>query len=296
VLARKSCPVCQGTPIEVRHGWLFQCNGCELLSSTLDPEIPTVVGHSQIDEAARANGLAVTRQRNNAVILDQLEQLLGGAKHRLLDVGCGQGQFLLDATKRGFTVIGIEPDANVAPKTAAMTQCAVRPGFFPEVVAADERFDAIIFNDVFEHIPDATGAIQACHAHLEPGGILVLNCPDRRGVFYRYGNFLDKLGISAPFHRLWQKGLPSPHVWYFTPSDLIRLGQTVGLRERATVALLPIAFKGLADRIFHVEGQSKLLGMAAYIAALLSLPLLRVLPHDIGVVFLSKSDDRSAKE
>jgi SAM-dependent methyltransferase len=285
------CPACRGQRIEIRHGWLFECMGCGLLSSSLKPEIPTSSGLSQINENVRGRGLAAIRRQNNIVILDHIERALGTNKRTILDVGCGLGQFMRDATERGFNVIGIEPDANVAPAAAALSGREVRAGFFPDVVAPDERFDVIVFNDVFEHIPDAAGAIKACRTFLALGGLLVINCPDRRGIFYRCGNLLDRLGISGPFHRLWQKGLPSPHVWYFTPSDLIRIGQSVGLEKRSTVSLMPITYDGLADRIFYIEGQSKFLGVMTYIGTLLAFPLLRLLPHDVGVVFLGRSQD-----
>jgi SAM-dependent methyltransferase len=284
------CPVCGTLPVLLWHDWLFRCNGCGLLSSTLEPAIPVSSDVSRIDEASRARGLDPVRQRNNGRIIEELKSLKGGGRFRILDVGCGQGQFLVDATAHGYSVVGIEPDANVAPQTATRTNVEVRQGFFPDVVQAHEQFDAIIFNDVFEHIPNAAGAIAACARHLAPGGVLVLNCPNRDGVFYWLGDILDRVGSSAPFDRLWQRNLPSPHVWYFTPQHLLRIGQSVGLSQRAVVTLLPIVREGLADRIFHIDGQSKVLGVATYLATLVALPMLHLMPHDIGVVFLSKPD------
>lgn len=281
------CPICKARPSEIRHGWLYKCGGCGLLSSTLKPAIPTAAQASRIDEASRARGLDPIRTRNNAIILERLKAFLPAGRRKLLDVGCGQGQFLTDARQQGFDVTGIEPDANVAPQTMTRIGAPVRQGFFPEVVAAGETFDAIVFNDVFEHIPDATGAIAACRRHLATGGILVLNCPNKDGVFYRAGDVLDRVGVTAPFDRLWQRNLPSPHVWYFTPRHLSMLGRSVGLETRDTLLLQPIVREGLADRIFHIEGQSRALGVVTYAATLVALPVLSLLPHDIGVVFMT---------
>jgi len=282
------CPVCGTQPTIFRHAWLYRCGSCGLLSSTLSPEIPDHPTASRIDEASRGRGLDPVRRRNNEIILCQLGLYLSpGAS--ILDVGCGQGQFLVDAAARNYLLTGIEPDANVAPQTKKKTGIEVRQGFFPDVLDEEERFDAIIFNDVFEHIPSALAAIRACANHLTPGGVLVLNCPDSNGIFYRIGNFLDLCGVSTPFDRLWQKNLPSPHVWYFTTTHLLQLGKSVGLSEITTISLLPIVREGLADRIFHINGQSKILGVATYVATLAALPLLSVLPRDIGVVFLTKS-------
>ena len=46
-------------------------------------------------------------------------------------------------------------------------------------------FDAIIFNDVFEHLPDPIDAIVAVERLLADDGILVLNLPSSDGLFFR---------------------------------------------------------------------------------------------------------------
>jgi len=147
----------------------------------------------------------------------------------------------------GFKVQGIEPDANVVGGNWAHG-VQVRCGLFPDVLAPDDRFDVIVFNDVLEHIPDLRRAISAAASHLRPGGVLCLNCPDKRGILFIVASLLDRVGILGPYDRLWQKGLPSPHVWYFTPALLRRAvegdGFTLGRihpseHDRAKRALEP---------------------------------------------------------
>lgn len=86
----------------------------------------------------------------------------------------------------------------------------VRPGYFPDALTPDESFDAIVFNDVIEHIPDIASALDACNARLSENGLLVLNLPNSRGFFYRLSKIFARLGWRNPFNRLWQKDLPSP--------------------------------------------------------------------------------------
>src|SRR5690606_11668960 len=100
--------------------------------------------------------------------------------------------------------------------------------YFPDALAPGERFDAIVFNDVIEHIPDIGRALAACRERLAPGGMLLLNLPSSSGVFYRASKLLRRLGVAGHFERMWQKGLPSPHLHYVDPTNLARLLDRAG--------------------------------------------------------------------
>lgn len=286
---QRFCEVCNGRIYRLRHDWLFRCATCACLSSTLEPNIKAEALTTSIDEDARKLGLDPIRQQNNARILDGLSRL-GVKGGTLLDVGCGHGQMLEDAIGRGFHAIGIEPDGNVVERARGRTGAEVRQGFFPGQTKLGETFDVIVFNDVLEHIPGARGVIEASAHLLAPDGILVLNCPSQRGIFYRIANLLDRMGIHEPFGRLWQKDLPSPHVWYFSPDHLQKLGQLANLRTLLVETLLPIARLGLRERIFHVSGQSLIFNYLTYAMVWVAYPALNLCPRDIGVVFLGKRE------
>jgi len=285
-----SCPSCGGHFRAGRHAWIYECDTCGLLKSNLPPQIPEVRSTSRVDEAGRLRGLSGPRRMSNAVILDALEGLFGNRTRTILDVGCGHGLFMTDATNRGFSCQGIEPDANVFEVVAAKGY-VVRRGYFPEVLPGECVFDAIVFNDVFEHMPDAAATLDACRHHLAPNGILVLNCPSRSGFFYRLADLLDRLGLHGPFDRLWQRGLPSPHLWYFSPEDLHRLANAHGFEVSRTIRLAPLGLAGLKQRIFHIQGQSKLMSWSALLATLVVLPFLTLLPKDTGIVVCVKRNE-----
>jgi hypothetical protein len=122
--------------------------------------------------------------------------------------------------------------------------------------------------------------LSASAAHLAPGGLLCVNCPDRRGLFYRVADIADALGFSGALERLWQVGLPSPHLWYLTPAALERAAARAGLKRVATARLKTIAVSGLWGRIRYVKTQSLGLSLAAYAFALATQPLARLLPAD----------------
>lgn len=282
------CPVCDGPFTRYRHDWLFRCSGCGLLASNLEPRIPARAAPTVLDEERRTLGLADIRAQNDKTVLNRIQNILQGKARRLLDVGSGLGFFLKEANARGFQVNGIEPDANVVDETRKLG-LPVRQGYFPECLQSGEIFDVIVFNDVLEHIPNLTSTLNACMAHLAPAGLVVLNCPNRRGTFYRIANLMDRVCVHGPLNRLWQRDLPSPHLWYFKSVELRRLGEKHGLIFVEKLDLLPVTVRGILHRIFYVRNQPVLMGCAALVGSLLLMPFLAILPRDIGVVFLRKT-------
>ena len=103
------------------------------------------------------------------------------APGRLLDVGCGDGRFLAQMVKQGWTGIGIEPDpAAVAVGLAAGLD--VRLGDLASQGFADDHFDAITCKHVIEHVRDPVGLLSECHRILRPGGRLVVVTPNALGL------------------------------------------------------------------------------------------------------------------
>jgi SAM-dependent methyltransferase len=284
--AKSSCPVCGGRFQSYRKGWIKRCSSCGVLSSELQPQISDHCAGTVLDENKRLRGLSAARRRSNLMILEVLKAHLDSEHRLIVDIGCGHGLFIRDAVEQGFEVEGIEPDGNVVETTRKWTGRTIRQGYFPGVLGDSERFDAIVFNDVLEHIPDVYAAVEACRNHLNVGGLVVLNCPDQRGVFYRAASVLDRLGVTAPFMRMWQYGLPSPHLWYFSVQHLVDIGRKAGFDVIEVKGVVPIALSGLWERVTYVNGQSRILNAAVFALTALALPFLEILPRDTSIVFL----------
>ena len=58
-------------------------------------------------------------------------------------------------------------------------------GLLPDAMPDGARFDAITFNDVFEHLPDVNGLAQILPDYLEPGGPVVVTLPIADGLIFR---------------------------------------------------------------------------------------------------------------
>jgi MPBQ/MSBQ methyltransferase len=107
--------------------------------------------------------------------------------HRILDVGCGYGSFVLVARCGGLEAFGLEP-AEFELRWARRRLGDVRPEDDPAAVylRADaaavpfeaESFDAVCFWNVVEHLPNAGRALAEAARVLRPGGSLFLIAPN----------------------------------------------------------------------------------------------------------------------
>lgn len=293
-LTPPACDLC-GTPMQMGlTSWHFFCPNCSLERSTLQPQINTL--HS-LDEAQRATALKSLRNHNFARLLAWLGQQCTWqsatqgqqspvARPKLLEVGCAHGWFLQQAQQH-YDVQGIEPDQPIA--TSAQAQgLAVRQGFFPQALGDDERFDIIVFNDVLEHIPDVGQVLQHCHQHLNVGGYLLINAPDSQGFFYQLSKKLARFNQLSAFERMWQHGLPSPHVYYFNTRSIQQLAAAQNFVLQDRMALPSVALAGLRERIGYTQAHSKLQSFCMYHAIRLALPWIQRQKPDIQVWLLRK--------
>jgi len=288
----QTCPCCGAALRRGLCDWHWACPACAYESATLEAGINQADRHERIDESARSGALRELRQANFARLLALIESHLpalppGQARARLLDVGAGHGWFVQAASAR-HEVTGIEPDDGIRASAAA-GGVTLMPGYFPDCLRDGQRFEAITFNDSLEHMPDPRAVLAAAHRHLAPGGLLVLNLPNAQGLFYRLARVLMRAGWRAPFERMWQKGLPSPHLHYFKPDNLSALARTCGFALVAQQALESLRLKGLYQRIALARRGAPVSSALLWLAVLPLLPIVRLAPGDIMVLVLRRA-------
>jgi SAM-dependent methyltransferase len=122
----------------------------------------------------------------------------GKGTPRLLDVGCGTGEFLVRMRDAGWEVRGIEPD----PASAAVARAAkldVQQAGLDEAQLEEASFDAITMNHVIEHLHDPRRAIERTLELLRHGGSLWVATPNIDGLGHeRFGP--NWFGLDPPRH------------------------------------------------------------------------------------------------
>lgn len=137
----------------------------------------------------------------------------------LLDIGCGNGEFLVGATRMGWRVQGIEPDAEAAAACRAQGFEVFEGtlGAFPG--NPENKFDAITSSNCIEHVPDPGQFLAKAHSLLKPGGRLWLATPNPEG-----------LGVAV-FGRCWRGLEPSRHLCVPSQGQVARLLAEAGFED-----------------------------------------------------------------
>lgn len=114
------------------------------------------------------------------------------AKRRVIDCGCGAGEYVRALRARGVDAFGVEFDqGKLAAETALDGDLAARlsVGDLEALAFPDQSFDLALLNEVLEHVPDDGAALEEVCRVLRPGGRLILLSPTRLYPFETHGVF-----------------------------------------------------------------------------------------------------------
>ncbi len=116
----------------------------------------------------------------------------------LLDVGCGNGDFLVQAQRAGWRALGIDPDPG-AVASCRRAGLSASEGTIETVDLAPGSLDAVTFAHVIEHLHQPRKALARAHELLRPGGHLWLATPNLSSAGHaRFGP--EWLGLDPPRH------------------------------------------------------------------------------------------------
>ncbi len=137
-----------------------------------------------------------------------------GKPGRLLDIGCGNGEFLRFANSFGWDVVGLDLDEKAAAE-ARSGGLDVRTGGV-DILGSGEKFDFISLSHVIEHVYDPVELIQTCYTLLNDGGTLWLETPNIESIGY------------ALYKSSWRGLEPPRHIMLFNQTALRQLLMTSG--------------------------------------------------------------------
>ncbi|WP_299873360.1 bifunctional 2-polyprenyl-6-hydroxyphenol methylase/3-demethylubiquinol 3-O-methyltransferase UbiG [uncultured Cocleimonas sp.] len=144
--------------------------------------------------------LVINLMPTTRLILDSTMRHLPKAKPgmRLLDLGCGNGKFLLQARSAGWDVVGVDFDQE-AVDVACMQGLDVRLGGIDILDPRIEQFDVITLSHIIEHVHQPIDILKACNRLLKPGGFLWLDTPNSEAEGHRVFG-ANWRGLEPPRH------------------------------------------------------------------------------------------------
>lgn len=127
-------------------------------------------------------------------------------KGRLLDVGCGKGEFLAAAKKRGWDIFGVEPSPNLADYAVKNYGLNIRNSDLAGAAFPSGHFDAVALNMALEHVDHPRELVLEIARILKKGGKLYIEVPNTSSMllkliilYYRIRG-LDWSPLLSPLH------------------------------------------------------------------------------------------------
>jgi 2-polyprenyl-3-methyl-5-hydroxy-6-metoxy-1,4-benzoquinol methylase len=142
---------------------------------------------------------------------------------RVLDVGCGAGEFATALREAGATVVGVdvarEPLRRAAAADPALDLRLWRSG--EPLPVEDAAFDVAWAGEVIEHVVDVAPWLSEVRRALRPGGELLVTTP--------HHGFARLVGLALSRRRFAEHFEPrSDHVRFFSPLSLRELLDDLG--------------------------------------------------------------------
>lgn len=138
----------------------------------------------------------------------ELLSRIPGNNLRLLDLGCGTGDFVQEALRHGFDAVGLDFDSQAIAvgrshwKSERLHDMSIEE-YFKHM---PEPFDIITFYEVLEHLENPGSFLGMLKGYLRPGGRISFSIPNRDS---RLNSLYRRLvpGIDFPPHHLtrWSK-------------------------------------------------------------------------------------------
>lgn len=145
---------------------------------------------------------------------------------KLLDIGCGTGDFIVACNNANFNVVGVEPNKNAREITNTKLQKS-NAQIFENLTEINTKFDVITMWHVLEHVPNLTEYISQLKKLLQPNGTILIAVPN-------YKSF-----DANHYKEFWAAFDVPRHLWHFSQKSIKLLFEK---ENQKVVKTLPMKF------------------------------------------------------
>ncbi|MHC9543635.1 MAG: class I SAM-dependent methyltransferase [Vulcanimicrobiota bacterium] len=199
-------------------------------------------------------------------------------KLSLLDVGCGNGEFLLMCKDKGFIVAGVEQ-----LKSAA--ELCMKRGlnniYLKDIGDMEETFDIITLFDVAEHLEDPKSFLAMLKDRLNPEGIIYMETP-RRSIIDTY---LNLLSLISPIRN---NRISREHVQLYSDNSIRILLENCGLKIISFETKQSLSWANKKQYIYNLGIRSEII--ATFLEKISNIAImLNILGHNKAIVIAKKN-------
>ncbi len=229
-----NCPICQSQHIEsfletkdyTVSGEFFkivQCRNCDFLFTNPRPSAQEASAYYQSDNY-------ISHSDTNKGLVNKLYHWVRNITLRqktnwiepykitpeLLDIGCGNGHFLVACKKAGWKITGMELDEKTSNQARKNTQATIVNQL--DQIDATQTFQVISLWHVLEHVYELDQFFEFFKSHLKPSGKLLLALPN------------PKSHDAEKFKAFWAAYDVPRHIHHFTPKSIELLANKYGFK------------------------------------------------------------------
>ncbi len=201
------CPVCEAEKfslfLEVRDYFLTKedfliqhCNACGFKFVNPRPDKASIDRYYQSDEyishdSQKAGFISRIYTIARRVSIRNKYNIVNAfaGKGKILDIGCGTGEFLNYCTTKNFEVAGVEPNSKAGDFARRVNHIPVVSDL-NDLEAAKGSMNCITMWHVLEHVHDLNATLEVIKGLLNPDGVFIVAVPNSTSWDARkYGKF-----------------------------------------------------------------------------------------------------------
>jgi 2-polyprenyl-3-methyl-5-hydroxy-6-metoxy-1,4-benzoquinol methylase len=166
---------------------------------------------------------------------------------KLLDFGCGTGEFLNICKTDSWKISGIEPSKLAREKSNTLNQVTI----FESVEQISQTYDIITLWHVLEHIPNLEDTLQILSNSLDKNGTMFIAVPNHKSYDAQlYQNFWAAYDVPR-------------HLWHFDQSVMIKLLAKFSLHVKEIKPMkLDSFYVSLLSEIYKRNGRKSIMQLS----------------------------------
>jgi 2-polyprenyl-3-methyl-5-hydroxy-6-metoxy-1,4-benzoquinol methylase len=209
---------------------LVRCESCGFIMTSPRPENSALgkyymsedyISHSNRSSSVIEKIYQIARIVSLERKINLVNRHLLSPEKRLLDYGCGTGEFLNHARKKGFKIQGVEPSSIARQQAQKLTHEKISE----TIAEVENQFDAITLWHVLEHIPDINKVIGQLKSILTKNGTIFIAVPNH------------KSNDAIRYQELWAGYDVPRHLWHFSQQTMKKLLTKNGLNIVDTIPM-----------------------------------------------------------